>query len=298
MPVPEPDILSYYTRPAVMTATGRYAPLLEPLPRDIAGLAAVGQGLIVHEHMAQEGYGVTLTEADRASVHTRPVEQILAQIVARDDRPLDIAREPAGRLPGNCRHFTVLMTALLRAQGRPARARCGFGAYFGGDMSEDHWICEYWNAGQERWGLVDAQIDARQLGWFPIDFDVTDVPRDRFLVAGQAWASYRAGQADPDKFGLSVINESGNWWIAANLMRDAAALLNIELLPWDVWGAMPGPSDVIDEDLAALFDRLAKLTQEPDGTLAELRQLMHDDDRLRVPPTVRNAVRERQEPVG
>jgi hypothetical protein len=298
MPVPEPDVLSYYTRPEVMTATGRYGPLLEPLPRDIAGLAAVGQGLIVHEHMAQEGYGVPLTEADRASVHTRPVEQILAQIVARDDRPLDIAREPAGRLPGNCRHFTVLMTALLRAQGTPARARCGFGAYFGGDMFEDHWVCEYWNASQARWALVDAQIDARQLGWFPIDFDVTDVPRDRFLVAGQAWASYRAGQADPDKFGLSVINESGDWWIAANLMRDAAALLNIELLPWDVWGAMPGPSDVIDEDLAALFDRLAKLTQEPDGTLADLRQLMHDDDRLRVPPTVRNAVRDRQEPVG
>ncbi len=298
MPVPEPDVLSYYTRPEVMTATGRYAPLVEPLPLDIAGLAAVGQGLIVHEHMAQEGYSVPLTEADRASVHTRPVEQILAQIVARDDRPLDIAREPAGRLPGNCRHFTVLMTALLRAQGTPARARCGFGAYFGGDMFEDHWVCEYWNPGQARWVLVDAQIDARQLGWFPIDFDVTDVPRDRFLVAGQAWASYRAGQADPDKFGLSVINESGDWWIAANLMRDAAALLNIELLPWDVWGAMPGPSDVIGEDLAALFDRLAKLTQEPDGTLAELRQLMHDDDRLRVPPTVRNAVRDREEPVG
>ncbi|MGH3399261.1 MAG: transglutaminase-like domain-containing protein [Streptosporangiaceae bacterium] len=298
MPVPEPDILAYYTRPEVMTAMGRYAPLVEPLPRDIAGLAAVGQGLIVHEHMAEQGYGVPLTEADRASVHTRPVERILAQIVARDDRPLGIAREPAGRLPGNCRHFTVLMTALLRAQGTPARARCGFGAYFGGDMFEDHWVGEYWNAGQGRWALVDAQIDARQLGWFPIDFDVTDVPRDRFLVAGQAWASYRAGQADPDKFGLSVINESGDWWIAANLMRDAAALLNIELLPWDVWGAMPGPADPIGEDLATLFDRLAKLTQEPDGTLAELRQLMHDDDRLRVPPTVLNAVRERQEPVG
>ena len=129
-------------------------------------------------------------------------------------------------------------------------------------------------------------------------FDVTDVPRDRFLVAGQAWASYRAGQADPDKFGLSMINESGDWWIAANLMRDAAALLNIELLPWDGWGAMPGPADPIDEDLAALFDRLAKLTQEPDDTLAELRQLMGDDDRLRVPPTVRNAARDREEPIS
>ncbi|HEX3489934.1 MAG TPA: transglutaminase domain-containing protein [Streptosporangiaceae bacterium] len=298
MPVPGLDILSYYTQPAVMTAPGRYAPLLEPLPRDIAGLAAVGQGLMIHEHMAEEGYGVTLSEADRASVHTRPVEQMLAQIVARDDRPLEVPREPAGRLPVNCRHFTVLMTAALRAQGIPARARCGFGGYFGGDTFEDHWVCEFWNAGPERWTLVDAQIDERQRRWFPIDFDLTDVPRDRFLVGGQAWASYRAGQADPDKFGLSLIKESGDWWIAANLMRDAAALLNVELLPWDVWGAMPGPDDRIDTDLAALFDRLAELTLEPDAGLASLRELVEGDERLRVPPRVRNAVRGRLEAIG
>ncbi len=297
MSVLDLDIQSYYTQPAVMTAPGRYAPLLEPLPRDIAGLAAVGQGLMIHEHMAQE-YGVTLSQDDRTSVHTRPVEQMLAQIVARDDRPLDVVREPAGRMPVNCRHFTVLMTTLLRAQGTAARARCGFGAYFGGDMFEDHWVCEYWNPAQERWALVDAQIDERQRGWFPIDFDLTDVPRDRFLVAGQAWASYRAGQADPDKFGLSVIKESGDWWIAANLMRDAAALLNVELLPWDVWGAMPGPADSIDDELAALFDRLADLTVEPDVSFASLRDLVEGDDRLRVPPMVRNAVRDREEPIA
>ena len=298
MPVPGLDILSYYTQPAVMTAPGRYAPLLAPLPRDIAGLAAVGQGLMIHEHMAEEGYGVTLSEADRASVHTRPVEQMLAQIMARDDRPLEAPREPAGRLAVNCRHFTVLMTAALRAKRIPARARCGFGGYFGGDTFEDHWVCEFWNAGLERWVLVDAQIDERQRGWFPIDFDVTDVPRDRFLVGGQAWASYRAGQADPDKFGLSLIKESGDWWIAANLMRDAAALLNVELLPWDVWGAMPGPDDRIDTDLAALFDRLAELTLEPDAGLAALRELVEGDERLRVPSRVRNAVRGRLEAIG
>jgi hypothetical protein len=295
MPVPD---LSYYIQPGVMTAPGRYGALLEPLPRDIAGLAAVGQGLMIHEHMAEEGYGVTLSEADRASVHTRPVEQMLAQIVARDDRPLEVPREPAGRLPVNCRHFTVLMTAALRAQGIPARARCGFGGYFGGDTFEDHWVCEFWNAGQERWALVDAQIDERQRGWFPIDFDVTDVPRDRFLVGGQAWASYRAGLADPDKFGLSLIKESGDWWIAANLMRDAAALLNVELLPWDVWGAMPGPDDRIDAGLAELFDRLAELTLEPDAGLAALRELVEGDERLRVPSRVRNAVRGRLETIG
>jgi len=283
----------YYLRPGKMTSAGRYAPLTEKLPRDIPALAAVVQGLIVHEFMAAD-YGAPLSEEDRASVHIRPAEEILAQIVARDDRPLEIAREPSGRLAGTCRHFTVLMVTLLRAQGVPARARCGFGAYFGTGTFEDHWVCEYWNSDQARWILVDAQIDDIQRGWFKIGFDVTNVPRDQFLVAGQAWDQVRAGAADPGDFGLSVIKEYGDWWIAANLVRDASALLNLELLPWDVWGAMPEPGEPIDDELAALFDRLARLTQDPDDCGAELREL-GQDDRLRVPAAVYNAQRDRPE---
>jgi Transglutaminase-like superfamily len=286
-------LLHYYSQPGTMTSAGHYTQLLADLPRDIPALAAVGQGLVIHEHMAAD-YGVPLSEADRASVHTRPVGHLLAQITARDDRPLTIAREPAGRVAGNCRHFTVLMVAALRAQGRPARARCGFGAYFGTGMFEDHWVCEYWDTAQRRWRLVDAQIDDVQLGWFPIDFDLTDVPGDQFVVAGRAWQQVRAGQADPDQFGLSVINETGDWWIAGNLMRDASALLNLELLPWDVWGAMPEPGVPIGAGLAALFDRLAVATLAPDESLAGLQELCQDD-RLRVPAAVYNAVRDRTE---
>jgi Transglutaminase-like superfamily len=290
------DVLSFYTAPGVMTSAGRYAHLLDGLPGDIAELAAIAQGLVIHEHMV-DGYGVTLTEEDRAAVHLRQVEKLLGAIVARDDRPLRIARTPAERTAGNCRQFTVLMTAMLRFQGRPARARCGFGNYFPSGQHEDHWVCEYWEPDEQRWILVDAQIDDRQLGWFPIDFDVTDVPRDRFVVAGQAWEQYRAGNADPSTFGLSLINEAGDWWIASNLMRDAQALVNVEMLPWDGWGAMPGPGDPITDELTGLFDKLAALTQSPDANLAELGRLCQTDDRLRVPEKVRNAARGADEPV-
>jgi len=296
MHVHDRAVLSYYAQPTGMTSAGRYAALLDPLPCDVAALAAVAQGLLIHEYLAH-GYGVTLSGEDRASVHIRPVEQMLERIVARDDRPLAVTREPSARLPVNCRHFSVLMAAMLRAQGTPARARCGFGGYFPSGRFEDHWVCEYWHVGRQRWVLVDAQIDDEQRGWFPIDFDVTDVPRDRFLVAGQAWAEYRRGAADPDTFGLSTIGEAGDWWIAANLMRDAAALRNIELLPWDCWGAMPKAYEPIGDDLASLLDRLAALTQAPDAAFDELERLCREDDRLRVPPTVRNAARDREEAI-
>ena len=289
------DTREFYTEPAAMTSPGRHASLLKDLPDDPAAIAGVLHGLVIHEFMVG-GYGVTLTEADRRTVHVRRAQDLLAEIAAHDPRPLDVARPPEGRLPGNCRHFTVLAATLLRAHGIPARARCGFGGYFGTGWFEDHWVCEYWHLGHQRWQLLDAQIDGVQLGWFPIDFDLTDVPRDQFLVAGEAWRRIRAGAADPAKFGLSQLKESGDWWIAANLMRDGAALLNLELLPWDCWGAMPTPVDPIDDDLAALFDRLAELTLAPDDNLAALR-LMYEDDRLRVPATVRNAARGCHEPL-
>jgi hypothetical protein len=290
MPAQDQAILDFYTRPGVMTSAGRYASLLQGLPGDVSGLAGVVQGLLMHVFWAHR-YGVRFSEADQASLHIRPVEEMLEQITARDGRPLQVAREPAARLAVNCRHFTVLTAAMLRAQGTPARARCGFGDYFTPGFFEDHWACEYWHAGQQRWVLADAQLDHWQRGWLGIEFDVTDVPRDRFVVAGQAWDRCRSGRADPAVFGLSAIGEAGDWWIAANLIRDAAALLNIELLVADVWGAMPGPDDVIGDDLAALFDRLAALTQAPDASLPELRELCQSDERLRVPQVVRNVMR-------
>lgn len=294
MTVTEPVTLAFYARPDGMTSPGRFAALLEPLPDDVAALAAVAQGLIVHEHWAP-AYGLNLSDEDRDTVHIRPMAELLERIVARDDRPLAVPRTPPERLAGNCRTFTVLLVAMLRAKGIPARARCGFGMYFTDGFGEDHWVCEYWNAEASQWMLVDAQIDGLQRDRLLIDFDLTDVPRDQFLVAGDAWIRYRAGTADPDRFGLSPIGESGAWWIAGNLMRDAAALLDRELLPWDCWGAMPGVNEEIEDDRLPLFDRLAQLTTAPDESFDDLRALC-DDPRLAVPSQVYNALRARDEP--
>jgi hypothetical protein len=289
------QILDFYSRPATMTSGGRYAPLFEALPDDVAALVRVVQGLLLHEHLAAHTYGVEYSDERRSEIHIRPMEQRLDCLFAHDDRPLSVARPVHERLVSNCRHFTVLLVALLRAKGVPARARCGFGAYFIPDRFEDHWVCEYWSSAEGRWVLVDAQIDEVQRTMFNIDFDLLDVPRDRFVIAGDAWAQGRAGEVDPEKFGLSFVPEGGLWFIAENLVRDVAALNNMEMLPWDNWGVMPGPDEPLQDDLLAFFDRLAALTHAPDVSFAELRTLYEGDERLRVPKTVFNAVLNRSE---
>ena len=257
---------SKYSVPGVMTDPGEAAERVARLPGDFGGIAEVLHGLCIHEFMG-DMYGVD--KMDRETVHLRRASDLLDAVVSRDPRPLDEAREPADRLATNCRGFTVLAVTILRAHGVPARARCGFGGYFTPGFFEDHWVVEYYEDG--RWKRGDAQLDAVVLAEFKIDFDPADLPDGQFLTGGEAWELFRRGGADPNTFGLGDTG-AGDWWIAGNLVRDVAAMDNVEALPWDCWDPMPKPSESFDYQL---FDHL---------------------DTTKVPDTVYNAVRDRVEP--
>jgi Transglutaminase-like superfamily len=287
----------YYRGHGSMTAPGAYAAALRELPRDLASLCGVVQSVLIHRDVAPWLYDLKLSAEQQDLANVRPVAEMLARIFALDARPLNWVRDPARRLPCVCRHFATMLTAILREQGVPARARCGFGAYFKPGRFEDHWVAEYWSGALERWILVDAQIDTVQREAFKLDFDPVDVPRDRFIIAGDGWRMCRAGRADPDRFGLSFLNEQGMWWIAQNLIRDLASLNRIEMQPWDVWGIMPEPADTITADEFTLLDRVAELTMGGDAALAEVREI-YRDERLRIPGTVFNANRQKDESVA
>ncbi len=89
-----------------------------------------------------------------------------------------------------------------------------------------------------------------------------------------------------------------NGWyvIGGNVVRDLAALNNVEMLPWDCWGPMPPPGTPVTEDYLEVIDRLAALTQVPDASFEHLRAAYERED-LRVPPSVYNAVRDAVEVV-
>jgi hypothetical protein len=288
--------LDFYAEPATMSGAGHHTQALAKLPDDVGALAEIIQGLAIHQYMA-EAYGFKVPEARKAESHLRHADGILDRIVALDDRPLMAARPPEKRVVGVCHHFALLMTALLRAKGIPARYRCGFGAFFNPPYFEDHVLCEYWNAAQARWVQVDPQLDAVWRGALKYKFDPLDVPRDQFLQTADAWTLCRSGKADPARFGIFVGDLRGLWFVAASLIRDAAALAKVEMLPWDCWGIMPHPGQELDAGQLAFFDRLAALTADPDRSHQALRALCEKDERVRVPKTVFNALLNRPEPV-
>ncbi len=278
-------MLEYYTSQGPMTDPGKYAALYEGLPDDVGGLVKVVQGAFIHVFWAR-AYGVELTQEKAASIGIRTIEGKLAEIEAQDKRPLSQSREPDKRLVANCRDYSLLLCSFLRHKGIPARPRCGFASYFQPGVHMDHWICEYWNAREERWVRVDAQLDSVQISALGIEFDPLDLPEGAFLTGGEAWALCRAGKLDPDKCGFfDPPDLKGMWFIRGDMIRDFMALNKVEILPWDSNDS--GLSGIADEKLTesdyAMLDKIASLTAEGDSAFGDIRELYESAPTLRMP---------------
>ncbi|MGC9358022.1 MAG: transglutaminase domain-containing protein [Anaerolineae bacterium] len=281
------NLLEYYATPGPMTDPGPHAVLFDGLPTEIPALVEAIQGFMFHIFWA-EAYGLEVTEERKEELELRRVDLQLARLLELDDRPLTEARPYEQKLVSNCRDFSVMMTAILRHKGIPARARCGFGTYFLPGHFEDHWTCEVWNAEEERWTLVDAQLDELMLEELPVDFDPLDVPRDRFIVGGQAWQWCRSGKEDPEKFG--IFDMHGLDFVAGDLIRDFLAFNKLEILPWDGgWGYLT-EEEKSEEELATIYavlDRIADLTLTGDNAVTEMHALYESDPGFHVPAEVR-----------
>lgn len=248
--------LTYFTQQGLMSDPGAHVSLFDNLPTSISDLVKLVQGVTIHVFWA-ERYGFKAPPERMVELQLRSMKKRLARTLELDPRPLTEPRPVEKKLIGNCRDHSLLLVSMLRHQGVPARARCGFGAYFMYDHFEDHWVVEYWNTEQNRWVFVDAQLDELQQDTLKINFDVLDVPRDQFIVGGKAWQMCRTGEQDPDKFG--IFDMKGLGFVRGNLVRDVASLNKMELLPWDCWGVILNEQMDDPNDLTVL-DEVAALT--------------------------------------
>jgi hypothetical protein len=272
------ETLAFYSQPGSITDPGPYAGFLDHLPADIGELCKIVQGVTIHVFWA-ERYGFKLSEDRKVELQLRTLQRRLARTMELDPCPLTDARSTGKKLVGNCRDFSILLVSILRHQGVAARARCGFGAYFIPDHYEDHWVAEYWNAEQNRWILVDAQLDSFQCDMMKIPFNPLDVPRDQFIAGGKAWQMCRSGGANPDKFGIFDMHGLG--FVRGDFIRDVASLNKVELLPWDCWGIIEKTEMADPADLVCL-DHLAKLTSGDVPDFEVVRSLYQSDARLRM----------------
>lgn len=286
-----PDAVAFYATQSTFSDPGQLASRYAGLPADPAQLARMTRGLMVHRGEAELFRHTHPADRLHNDAEARYIDDILRIIVGRNDAPLSRPREVGDRFVGVCRDFALLHCSLLRHHGVPARIRSGFADYFRADgFHVDHVVTEYWDDRRGTWRLADAQLadPALHHAWH-VDFDPMDVPRDRFLVAGEAWQAVREGGADQRTFGLHPPEEGPFWgerFVAGNIRLDLAAVNKVETLLWDVWSEDEGePGEPLPEPSRAFYDRVAPVVSG-DFSFEAARRLFTEDDILRTPKTV------------
>jgi hypothetical protein len=264
-PAIDPAALAFYRTQSPITDPGGHAHLLDGLPSDIPSLVAVVKGLTLHE-VAARLYGVPQEDGlpeDRA----RFVADVLVAIQEIDAAPLTIRREHAGRVVSGCRTPPLLLVAMLRHQGVPARKRTGVARYLGrGAYGTVHDVTEYWDGRRDRWVLVDPGIDdelaQRWRAYFAGngqpwrgEYDVLDLGRETFIVGPQLWRSCRTGQIDPRELHRK---EGSLPFAGLALLEDLNSLNKVELMSHDLDfdRTANGPLELLDgmAELAAGID--------------------------------------------
>jgi len=261
----------HYARQSTITNPGACARLLDNLPCNVADLVPIIQGLLIHpgaarlqkvrpSHSPNNGFGIRL------------VSDMLATIRQINDAPLTVPRPAVQKSMVNCRNFAVLLVAMLRHQGIPARLRVGFASYFDHPLHFEHRLCQYWDATNGRWVFVDAQIEESQRRAYGIRFNTLDVGPDApFQLAGWVWRACRAGTLPAEQFADSP-TDRGFPMIRYALLHDFDALNKIELLGCDAWHPLiDKPEAEVTAADRRLLDDIADLTLAVDTNLLSFR---------------------------
>jgi hypothetical protein len=275
------DPLQYYALPGDSTDLGDYAWLCDALPTSVPDLCRIVQGVLIHI-LETWRYGIELPKPRQNEVRIGTAEGLLKRILELDGERLAVQRPPEKRVAATCHDFSILLCAMLRRQGQPARARAGFAAYLTPGKYIDHWVCEYWQPNTKRWVMVDAQLDGVHRPGYGIAFDPCAVPSEQYLTGARAWQECRAGRMDPQSFGFS------RWWgmgyLRHVLLRDLLALNKREGLPWEDAGLPVGDEGAITDEDRARLDEIAALAQAGNGALGGLCSAYEEVMSLGRPP--------------
>lgn len=262
MDLPDPARHTAYSDP------GKHAHRLRELPADVDALCAASRNVVVHYRAQLKDFS-----QDRLpEVNSRWVEQILDHDQRRFGTPLVQDRPLTQRVAGCCRDHSLLVVAMLRERGVPARTRVGFASYLVPGWAIDHVIVEYHDG--RGWIRADPELAVGDRpGLDPRDLGAdADSP---FQSAARAWVDFRSGRTDLANHAVFPGAEgelAGVDLVRRYVQMQLAHRYGDELLLWDAWGATtPDVADVSDEEV----DRVARMLV----ALDDVQAVEHELDR-------------------
>ncbi len=293
------EILNFYKRTSLYTDLGLYKNFAINLPNDIKELCLLQRNQIIHpfdlydEKMRNDAnsfYG-DMTKISKTSLNYEndlfPTAQSMIAELLRRNENYSKDRKIEDKIHVCCREQAILLTSILKAKGFSARVRSGFTTYCNISNKEagDHWICEYYNDKEKRWVLVDADMyfDDDTLLEYHIDFNLLDVPRNKFIFGAEAYLGLRNGKySDNEIYYTSSPKTIGIKAALHGLFYDFHSLMNDEIIFLHL------PKYILDKDLNLTedelkeLDDLATLMLEPDINFFKLREIWNNNIKYRI----------------
>lgn len=260
---------------------GELSYLYHPLADNIETLTDQVQRLFLH-YADIDLFSIDKEKLNYYELNLRMINDILLTLQSKSEIDLSSHRDMHKRVMGVCRDTSLLLCSVLRSRGIPARLRSGFVTYFIPGLFLDGFCLEFFDASINRWRAIDTRTTQLHLDHYKlhIDFDLMNVPNNRFIFAADAWQMCRYHNADPVRFGSR--QHRGLFTVRNRMIHDLALLNKQEILIWDVWGAMLSSSVTDFELLDALSDLL--LNHCDDGNA--IHAFYEDHDSLKVPNTI------------
>ena len=287
--------IEFYKKTSCFTDLGLYKNFAINLPNDIREICLLQRHQIIHPvaiiraredknafdefskfhgDIAEIPFDRLLFENERFSTAL----SILAELLRRENI-YSCERKIQNKMHLTCREQAILLTAILKAKGIPARVRSGFAPYISGDgILHDHWICERFCDKENRWILTDADCCVENLG-----FDFADIPCDKFLFGAQSYLKIRGREICDEALEFASVPPTHGMRAALqSLFYDLHSLMNNEIFFWH------SPRYIVEKkfDLSQAefeeLDFIANLMLEPSKNFEKICDIWENTPKFRI----------------
>lgn len=207
-------------------------------------------------------------------------QAILAELLRRD-KDYSTKRSAEDKIHICCREQSILLSSILKAKNIPSRCRSGFAPYLNNDYSAgDHWITEYYNKDKNRWVLVDADMHCFD---DDLDFDINDIPRNKFIFGADAYLGIRNGSYDDKK--IHYASDPITYGLKAaikGLFYDFHCLMNDEIIFLHVPKYIADKNFELSEEEYKELDELAILMLDPNKNFEKLLNIWDENKKFRI----------------
>ncbi len=286
-------IKDFYKQTSIYTHLGLYSYFAKKLTDDIDELCILQRKQIIHPiayknseiRKQNKCFWGDMTKVPITRLNYEddlfPTASAMLNELLRKDINYNINRKAEDKIHITCRGQAILLTSILKAKGYSARVRSGYGTYIKTDgKNYDHWITEYFDENKNRWILVDADEHCPD---HELNFDINDIPRDKFIFGAEAYLGIRQGKYKEDEiiyssappvFGIKASLRS--------LFYDFHCLMNNETIFLHLPKFIKEKNFELSEEEYKELDELANLLLDPDRNFDKILEIWNNNSKFRI----------------